>query len=104
MTNFVDTPWRRRDAHGDLVLEMRRVQGRKSGADDGVDASQKPEKISAKITEEIRVRHSDGHIVLDKHVTVHRNDFGQINAAFSDDGLSVVVTTSSGRDRVWPLK
>lgn len=89
--NSGEAPWRQRGAHGDLILEMRTLR------------TSVKDKTKGSITEEIRVRYSAGRILLDKEVTLNWTHFGQINAAFSDDGLSVVVTTSDGRDRVWPL-
>ncbi|SHJ32375.1 hypothetical protein SAMN05444000_10773 [Shimia gijangensis] len=91
MTDLDQIPWQQRDAHGDLVLEMRSTRRAPTGDTEG------------SLTEEIRVRHNDGRILLDRKVTLHWQHFGQINAGFSDDGASVVVTTSAGRDRVWAL-
>ena len=55
------------------------------------------------MSQDIRVRHVDGTVILQREVTIRWQHFGQINAAFSDDGLAVVVTATGGRDRVWPL-
>lgn len=84
----VDSPWQRCDAHGALLLEKR---------DSGVGNSE------GTVSQQVRVRHRDGEVILLKEVTMRREHFGQINAAFSDDGLAVVVTISGGRDRVWAL-
>ena len=89
--NSGEVPWRQRGAHGDFVLEMRTLR------------ISRTDNTKGSVTEEIRVRHSAGRILLSKEVTLNWTHFGQINAAFSDDGLSVVVTTSDGRDRVWSL-
>lgn len=91
MPDFEETPWRQRDHHGDMVLEMRSIRSQSSESETGT------------MTEEIRVRHGNGRILLDRQVTLHWKHFGQINAEFSDDGCSVVVTTTDGRDRVWPV-
>ncbi len=92
MTDLDQSKWRQRDAAGDLVLEMRSVKARPTSDTEG------------SLTEEIRVRHVDGRVLLDRQVTLHWQHFGQINAGFSDDGASVVVTTSDGRDRVWSVE
>ena len=86
-----ETPWRQCGAHGDLVLEKR--QSRSASAGDGTGS----------MSQDIRVRHVDGTVILQREVTIRWQHFGQINAAFSDDGLAVVVTATGGRDRVWPL-
>lgn len=83
--------WRQCGVHGDLVLEKR--QSRSVSGGDGTGS----------MSQEIRVRHVDGAVILQREVTIRWQHFGQINAAFSDDGLAVVVTATGGRDRVWPL-
>ena len=91
MTDREHIPWRQRDSHKDLVLELRVLRRENKGADRGV------------LTQQIRVRHRDGRILLDREVTLHWRHFGQIDAAFSDLGDAVVVTSSDGRDRIWTL-
>lgn len=88
---FAEMPWRQCDTFGNLVLEKRKSGFENTGNNEGT------------MSEEIRVRHKDGTVFLQREVTIHWEYFGQIDASFSDDGKSVVVTTSQGRDRVWAL-
>ena len=88
---FAQMPWRQCDSFGDLLLEKRRSGFENTGTNEGT------------MREVIRVRHRDGTVYLQREVTLHWAHFDQIGASFSDDGKSVVVTTSQGRDRVWAL-
>lgn len=90
-SEFADMPWRQCDTFGNLVLEKRSSGFENTGNNEGT------------MSQEIRVRHKDGTVFLQREVTIRWEYFGQINAGFADDGKAVVVTTSSGRDRVWPL-